>query len=346
MYIQSSDKNPEGTLISLTCNDHFCVTLCSVGASIRSVQIPSSHGKQKNLALSFQSGSSYLNNSLYAGATLAPCAGRISNGQLAVGSQRFLLTRNENKKHCLHSGTHSASFLNWETVSVKELPDSAEVCFRCSLPDKCDGFPGNRIFTVIYTLSEAHELTVRYHAVSDQDTYFNMTNHSYFNLTGDFTRSACDHSLQISASRYIYNDNEFIPAGIACVNDIPFDFRKPVSLSSLMKKHPENQQLKTNRGYNHAFILDHTVSPQLCFKSPDQNLSLKISSDAPCVVVYSGGFIEYGLALADNQLSCPGCAVAFEFQDYPDAPGNHNFPFLITSAGQSWTRTIQYSFCE
>lgn len=345
MNITFLHQSAQYTLLSLTCKDSFQVTLNSIGASIRSIGYTDSAEKFKNIALSFASDSDYTGNTLYAGATLGPCAGRISNGWLSLPAKKYHLTRNEKNRHCLHSGIHSVSFINWTLVSIREEDTCAEALFQCTLPDCCDGFPGNRTFSVSYLLNEAHELTVRYRAVSDKTTYFNMSNHSYFNLSGNFEESVYDHLLQIHADSYIYNDDEFIPEGIAPVENSPFDFRKPVSLTRQMKAFSDNAQLTVSRGYNHAFLLNkNNELPQLVFTSPDSVKKLFISSDAPCVVVYSGGFIESGLPLSGNQISCPGCAAAFEFQDYPDAPGNHGFPFHYTEAGKEWTRYIKYSF--
>lgn len=341
-FLQNSSKC---TLLSLVCKDSFQVTLHSMGASVRSIGYMDSTNHFKNIAFSFASDSAYTGNPLYAGATLGPCAGRISHGQLSLPEKTYSLARNEKSRHCLHSGTHSVSFLNWTLVSVQKEETYAEALFQCTLPHGCDSFPGNRTFTVSYTLNEAHELTVKYRAISDKTTYFNMTNHSYFNLSGNFTEPAWNHELQIQADSYVYNDEEFIPVGIAPVADSPFDFRNSVSLCQQMKKFPNHPQLTVSQGYNHSFILNrNTTLPQLVFSSPDNSQKLFISSDAPCVVLYSGGFIDSGLPLAGNQTSCPGCAAAFEFQDYPDAPGNHGFPFHYTEAGEEWTRYIKYSF--
>lgn len=345
MNITFLHRSAQYTLLLLTCKDSFQITLNSIGASVRSVGYTDSADKFKNIAFSFSSDSDYTGNPLYAGTTLGPCAGRISGGLLCLPEKSYSLTRNEKNKHCLHSGIHSVSFINWTLVSIREENTSAEVLFQCTLPDGCDGFPGNRTFSVSYLLNEAHELTVRYRAISDKTTYFNMSNHSYFNLSGNFEESVYDHLLQIHADSYIYNDDEFIPEGIAPVENSPFDFRKPVSLARQMKAFPDHPQLTVSRGYNHAFLLNkNNELPQLVFSSPDNAQKLFVSSDAPCVVVYSGGFIDSGLRLSGNQISCPGCAAAFEFQDCPDAPGNHGFPFHYTEAGKEWTRYIQYTF--
>lgn len=345
MDITYLHRSSDYTVLSMTCKDSFQVTLNSIGASIRSVGYMDHANKFKNIAFSFANDSDYTQNPLYAGATLGPCAGRISNGQLTIENEKYILTKNENHRHCLHSGNHSVSFQNWTLVSIKNQNDTAEVIFQCTLPDRCDGFPGNRIFSVSYTLNEAHDLTVKYTAFSDKMTYFNMSNHSYFNLSGNFTKDVYDHLLQIHADYYISNNNEFIPDSTVTVKSSPFDFRKPVSLSQQIKSYPDNPQLIVNHGYNHAFLLNKDISvPQLFFYSPDKTTQLLISSDAPCVVLYTGGFIENGLRLAGNQFSCPGCAAAFEFQDYPDAPGSHGFPFYYTKARKEWTRYIRYTF--
>lgn len=336
------------SMIRLTCQDGFFVSFLTVGAAIRQIGFCSCTDHLQNLALSFQQEETYLSNPLYAGATLAPTAGRISHGQLPLGTNLFSLSKNENDVHCLHGGFENASFRNWDLRSAA-VNDSGEakVSFSCTLPDGLDGFPGNRRITVTYTLTEDHALTVFYEAVSDQDTYFNLSNHSYFNLSGDFSHSALDHALQIHADRYLCNAPDFIPEGIADVTGTPFDFRQPIAPSAQCLKYPDDVQLQRNQGYNHGFILNHatdTDSPDLICTSPDGSAQMTVSSDAPCMVLYSGGYIDGTFSLITGQTSVPSCALAFEFQDYPDAPGGHGFPYRITPAGDTWTRRICYHF--
>lgn len=128
-----------------------------------------------------------------------------------------------------------------------------------------------------------------------------------------------------------------------------------------MQIYPNDIQLKRNQGFNHEFILNHDSpnhdkneritmplpspnTPDLICTSPDNSIQLRITSDAPCVVLYSGGYLENGIKLKDKQLTSPGCALAFEFQDYLDAPGNFDFPYHITKAGELWNRQICYRF--
>ena len=243
---KNTNKSPffdiykEYNTVKLTCNDGFSVILCSVGASIRQILFPTSDGFLKNIALAFDQDSAYFGNSLYAGATLAPCAGRISQGKLPINGTVYSLSLNENNTNTLHGGFHNASFKNWGLVSaeVNVNNDIAVVVFKIVLEDGLDGFPGNREIKAVYTLQKNHTLTLRYEAVSDKDTYFNISNHTYFNLTGDFSKSALDHKLQIQADRYILNTPEFTPEGISKVDGTPFDLRQPAVLQEQIKAYP------------------------------------------------------------------------------------------------------------
>ena len=346
-----SDICKEYNIVNLTCNDGFSVILCSVGASIRQILFPSSDGVLKNIALAFEQDSAYFGNSLYAGATLAPCAGRISQGKLPINDKVYSLSLNENDTNTLHGGFHNASFKNWELISAEVKNDeTATVIFKILLEDGLDGFPGNREIKAVYTLKEDHTLTLKYEAVSDKDTYFNISNHTYFNLTGDFSKSALDHKLQIQADQYILNTPEFIPESISKVNGTPFDLRQSAVLQEQIKAYPNDVQIKRNRGYNHEYILNHNLSAKsltdLICTAPDDSLELQISSDSPCVVVYSGGYFETGIELKENQTTSPDCALAFEFQDYLDAPNGHGFPYNIVRAGELWKREIRYRFVK
>ncbi len=346
-------------LIQLICQDGFSLTLSSLGASIRQILCPVGSSRLQNIALSFSEEEDWRSNSLYAGATLAPTAGRISKGLLPLKNGICQLSRNENNCHSLHGGFHNASFQNWELLSAEQTDSCVCVTFTLTLPDGLDGFPGNRQLRAIYTLAEQHVLTLRYEALSDRETYFNLSNHCYFNLSGDFSRSAKDHILKIRAGRCLVNAPDFIPEGSQNVTDTPFDFRQPTSLKEQQDRFPGDDQLLRNQGYNHGFILDHrslrscdapssempeSTKADLICTLPGSPVTLSISSDAPCMVLYSGGYIPEGLALAGGQYSVPSCALAFEFQDYPDAPGSHGFPYETTPSGTLWNRTIAYRF--
>lgn len=356
-------------LVTLTCPDGFSVMLSSAGAAVRAVLCPQPDGSLKNIALSFADDAAYAGNGLYAGAVLAPAAGRISNGVLPVGGRMIHLTRNENGVHTLHGGAQNASFRNWTITETGYSEAEASVTFSLTLPDGLDGFPGTRHLTASYRLTSSRALSLTLTAISDKETYIDMSSHAYFNLSGDFGRDALSHELLIRSRSVAVNRPDFIPDRIVPVESTPFDFTSERSLKEQMAAYPGDPQLKGNCGWNHCFVLEREAGedpmdkPALTCSHPGSSVRLRAYTDAPCMVLYSGGYIETGLPLmaglhAEDSTrpecavsrvpviarSVPSCGLAFEFQGYADAPGGHGFPYRLTPAGQLWTRRIRWEF--
>lgn len=318
------------------------VEILSAGAAISRILVPDLAGNFENIVLSFADKSTYYGNSLYAGAILGPVAGRISGARLPLNNSVCHLTKNDGDNH-LHGGHHSLSFLNWNLQSQTENHGEGtwNVVLHAFLPDGTDGFPGNRHFTASYTLCNDNSLILHYSAVSDQDTYFNLSNHSYFNLSGDFTVSALTQNLQIKAEDYVENNAEHLPIGFSSVSGTPFDFNIPCTLKENMKKYPKHPQLLQAEGYNNGFALS---SPTAVLSHKATGRRMELSTDAPCLVLYSGGYIPDDLLLAGNIFSSPSCAVALEAQDFPDAPNCPAFSRSYTKAGERFNRLIRYQF--
>lgn len=326
-------------------NGQIAVVLSSCGAAIHGI-----YDRGENLTLTL---SSPCRNPLYAGATLAPNAGRLSDGRLLLPDGPVPLSKNDGQ-HQLHGGFHNLSFCNWAVADIKKAPDAGSVTFFCCLPDGIDGYPGNRSFTVCYTFTNDHALMVRYHAESDRPTYINMANHAYFNLSGDFTSSVLSHRLQIAAARYTTLRPDHIPSGIAPCAGSPFDFSHPCTLEEQAQKYPCHPQLEIGHGYNHGFLLDSPcdfsvmqkdAGPCLTLEEPVSGRMLRVYTDAPCIVVYSGGFIGDALVLEDGVRTADSCAVAIECQDLPDTPSLAPERMRLTTPVQPFDRTIVYQFC-
>ncbi len=286
------EKN--ASFVTVRAEDDFTVTFSCFGASVARLQVPVA-GMLRDVLLGFQNPEDYQGNDLYAGATLAPTAGRIQDGRLPVGQTVHQLSQNENGRTSLHGGFHNASFRLWKLESAQQYgADSSEnrsegtacawsgtgsraescaescvkVIFSITLPDQLDGFPGNRDMKVCYTVGSAHELRIDYSVRSDRDTYVNLSNHSYFNLAekegahwGAGDSSPAQHLLQINADRVIYTDGEFFPTDAVSVQGTLFDFRtavRPEQYLSACKNESasaEKEQLRIGKGYNHAWIL-------------------------------------------------------------------------------------------
>lgn len=313
-----------------------------------------------SLALSLDTVSGYRRNPLYAGATLAPNAGRISDGRLKLPQGLFPLTRNDGS-HQLHGGASCLSFCNWDVTDLRQARSACTVAFCCHLSDGVDGYPGNRRFTVRYRLTDEHALMIRYEASSDCPTYINMANHAYFNLLGDFSVPVDDHQISVAASRYTELRPDHIPEKVSTCSGTPFDFSFPHSLSRQAKKYPRHPQLEIGRGYNHGFLLDcpcdfsemddelilnayRKMPPSLTLKEPLTGRQMQVYTDAPCIVLYSGGFIGKELLLEDKIPSSDSCALAVECQDIPDTPNFAPEKMVLTTPERPFSRTVIYQF--
>ncbi len=341
----SSGRSVQDTCVTITAADGFTVVLGSVGASIRRIYAVLSDGTSRELALGFQYPSAYLGNALYAGAVLAPTGGRICDGLLHLGDRLVQLEKNEGDVN-LHGGSVSGSFLNWDVERAEVVDTMAIVTFALTLPDGLCGFPGNRRFTAVYTLTEDHTLSLTLSAVSDRDTVFNLSSHLYLDLNGRFDGSVMDMPLQIDADVYFPMSEGFVPQSPCPVAGTHYDFRAEKKPRDLLLAHRQDEQAIRNRGYNNAFLLSAPVDTEgmrhvLTAFAADRMIRLDMASDAPSMVMYSGGWIPDDLTLLSGQNSQPSCAMAFECQKSLDAPER---PLAYTLANQMDVRTIRWEF--
>lgn len=292
----------------LTNSHGTSVVLCDAGASVRRVETVDRLGNFSNIALSPCASDENLSRIAYAGATLGPSAGRVPDGWLLMGGQRLSLTQNEGVHH-LHGGLRNLSDERWLCVGA----DRAAARFLCDVEAGRDGYPGNRRFTVDYTLSEDDRLTIRLRAETDAPTWVSLSNHLYWNLSGDFSTTVDDHSLRISAGRAYWNNAEHIPAECRTVAGTPFDFRDAALLGPRLAI--ADAQLLASRGYNNLYLLQSVSAAELAH-APSGRV-VRLSTDLPALVCYSGGYLDGSLALAEGGYANAACALALEPQLLP-----------------------------
>ena len=302
------EKNTEEITLS---NTALKIVFSSYGAGVRSIRIRKNDACFENIALTLKPEEADMKNPLYAGATLAPAAGRIEGGVLYLDNVRYPLTKNEQGKHHLHGGEENLSFSLWD---ITEHTDRTLI-FSNSLKDGTDGYPGNRKFSVKYTLEE-HALEIQLYAESDKKTYFNLSNHTYFNLNA-FSSSGLNQYLTIQAGQVILNNRKHIPQNTINTAGSEFDFLSPVNIGRRIDAYPESIQFRTARGLNHYFLLSENgeSSPACCLTAADKRTTLRLYTDAPALVLYTGGFIDNSSHYendGDEAPAYPGCAIAME----------------------------------
>ena len=269
----------------------------------------------------------------YLGAVVGRNANRVGGAKFVMNGQTVILPANEGTT-CLHSGPDGWSHRLWE----KKAHSANSLTLGIFSPDGDQGFPGNAEMTVTYTI-ENDGLTIRYRAVSDRDTVFNVTNHAYFNLFGqDKPERAMDQELMIPARAFCPDDAKNIPTGeLRNVEGTPFDFGcfKAIGRDIGMDYEP----LHLQGGYDHNFVNVEPVCAVM--RNPENGLTMTVTTDLPGVQVYAGNFLDNtGKGIVYGKRS----GVALETQYFPDAVNHPEWVQPFVKAGEVWESVTRYAF--
>ncbi len=319
-------------MIKLQTED-VILTLLPMGASIYKLETKNNQGLFKNIVLNHKNPDDYANNNPeYYGNTCGRVAGRIKDATFTIDDTTYNLTKNCNNKHTHHGGIDALNSVVWDYEITED--DETHVCtFTYSSKDMDNGFPGNVDFMIEYVLHE-NTLCVNYFAKSDKNTYINLTNHTYFNLS-DNHEHIYKHMLELDSSHYVSLDEENMPVDIVSCEDSIFDFSTPNNFYAL--KNIENNALKVQKGYDHTFLLDKLKDFSLRLSSKDGGRSVTIKASYPAVVIYTNNF-----AKNDNVHT----GIAIEPQYAPNAMNDDRFFIPITGPKRYYTETIKYIFNE
>lgn len=295
-------------LTSITNRNGLIAMFSTRGASLQRLLVPDAHGFLTNVVLSPSDPLSPRSLNAYAGAIIGPMMGRVRNSRLVWNESTAILDSNDGVNH-LHGGKYGFSELIWDLVMNREN----EVAFEINIPDQFGGYPGYRTVRVTYLLSDKNELHIQINAKSDVPTWFNITSHIYWNLSGKSSESIESHTLQIHASRVFFNRLDHTIECSQEVNGTPFDFRQPNSLTFL-KTDLNDVQLHQSKGLNHLFELDPVPNEhsQLLFTHPASGRSLSIRTTLPAIWVYSGGYLNESMILDDNRQAYSNLGLAIE----------------------------------
>lgn len=313
--------------------------LCSMGASIVLLEVPDASGAFLNVALPPTDFAG--NDPALAGRTVGPCCGRIKGGTIMIDGKAYQLERNEGANH-LHGGASGCAWQNWRGEQLSP----AHVRFEIELPDGLAGYPGNRRIAVDYTASEAC-LEAVYTVDTDFPTYINMTNHTYWDLSGRFDGSAMRQTLEIAADRYVRNSPDQALKDIVPAQGGAFDFTAPAVPADRLREYPQDAQLLLGNGFDNYFLLSDGLrrewgyEARLC--SPDSGVRMTLYTDQTSVVFYSGGGLDARERLGGVR-GGPGCALALEAQGLPDPFHLAGLDPDIARPGSTWQRAIRWQF--
>lgn len=336
---------PDGapvTAYTLTNRHGMQVKLLDLGAIISEVHVPDRNGKMADVVLGFDSVAPYLANKAFLGAVIGRFGNRIAKGQFSLDGKDYQLAINNAPNH-LHGGEQGFHQVLWQAVPF-ETAEAVGIAFTRSSPDGEDGYPGKLDVTVVYELNNDNALTLRYHAVTDQATPVNLTNHSYFNLAGQGDILA--HEIVIHADRYTPVDAGSIPTGeLADVAGTPFDLRTPTAIGAgIAFDHP---QIAIGRGYDHNFVLNKQAGQRMSLaalvREPQSGRVMQVYTEEPGVQFYSGNFLD-GSQPGKGRAHGHRSAFCLETQHFPDSPNHPHFPDSILRPGQVYQTETVYRF--
>ena len=331
-------------LYTLTNDNGMEVCVTNFGGRIVSLMAPGADGNLRDVVLGFDSIQAYYpeNNQTDFGAAIGRYANRIDHGRLPVGGDTIQLPVN-NFGHTLHGGPEGWQYKVYEVVSATD----STLTLAMDSPDGDNGFPGNVKATVTYTLRPDNSLAIDYAATTDKPTVINMTNHSYFNLSGDASTPVTDNLLTVNASGYTPVDSTFMTTGeILAVEGTPMDFRQPRAVGENIKDFAD-EQIKNGNGYDHNYVLDTNgdiTVPAAVLTSPASGITLSVYTDEPGIQVYSGNFLDGTVKGKKGVTYNQHAGLCLETQKYPDSPNKPEWPSVALTPDRHYESHTVFVF--
>ncbi len=345
---RSEYRGDSTALYTLTNASGMEVCITNFGGRIVSISVPGKDGAFKDVVLGFDSVQAYYpeTNGTDFGAAIGRYANRINQGKFTLDGKEYQLPQN-NFGHCLHGGTDMGT-RGWQYRVYKvESSNDSTLVLSIDSPDGDNGFPGNVKATVTYTLRADNALDISYSAMTDAPTIINMTNHSYFNLSGDPNKPVTDQVLTINASNFTPVDSTYMTTGeILPVEGTPMDFRNAKLVGAEIEKF-DYEQLKNGNGYDHNWVLDtkgdDTVEAASLY-CPATGIFLQVYTNEPGIQVYSGNFLDGTLTGKGGVVYKQRTGLCLETQKYPDTPNKPQWPTAVLRPGEKYNSRCIFKF--
>lgn len=339
---QTEVNNAKTGLYTLKNKSGMEVCITNFGGRIVSIMVPDKNGNMQDVVLGFDSIADYVNIPSDFGASIGRYANRINQGRIVLDGETIQLPQN-NFGHCLHGGPKGWQYQVYEANPIDET--TLELT-RIS-PDGDSNFPGNVTAKVLFKLTDDNAIDIKYSATTDKKTVINMTNHSYFNLSGNPSKAATDHILYVNADNYTPVDSTFMTTGeIVTVKDTPMDFTTPKTIGQDITNF-DFVQLKNGNGYDHNWVLNTNGDiAQLAAKltSPESGITLEVYTNEPGIQFYAGNFLD-GTVKGKHGIYYPlRSALCLETQHYPDSPNKADWPSVVVRPGEKYHSTCIYKF--
>jgi aldose 1-epimerase len=325
------------------------VDIITYGGIITSWTAPDKDGKYANIVLGYDSLAQYQRSNPYFGALIGRYGNRIAKGKFTIDGQTYSLPIN-NDPNSLHGGTTGFDKVLWDVISSETSDNGATLVLGYKSKDMEMGYPGNLDVKVTYALTNEDALDVKYEATTDKKTVVNLTQHTYFNLSGDFKKDILDHEVSIAADKFLPVDATLIPTGkLQDVTNTPFDFRTPKAIGKDIAA--KDDQLTKGKGYDHCWALNPVESvSQLRSVSkvlhPSTGRVIEILTNEPGIQFYTGNFLDGTLPMPGGGTYSYRSGFCLETQHYPDSPNQKSFPTTLLEPGQKYSSNTVFKFSK
>lgn len=348
LKIEKTDfgKLPDGQtaeLYTLKNANGMEAKITNYGGIITHLTAPDSSGVFEDVVLGYDSLSGYLKSSPYFGAIVGRYGNRIAKGKFTLEGKTYTLAVNNMVNH-LHGGTVGFDKVVWKAEPIEGEEPTLKLSYLSK--DGEEGYPGNLNVTVTYTLQKNNSLKIDYTATTDKATVINLTNHTYFNLTGS-KRDILEHQLTLNADRFLPVNETLIPTGeLKPVAGNVFDFTKATAIGARIND-PKDLQIKYGGGYDHCWVLnkeDKELSLAATVYEPTTGRIMEVQTTEPAIQFYTGNFLDGSITGKKGTNYTKRFAFCLETEHYPDSPNQSTFPTVVLKPGETYQTTTIYTF--
>ncbi|WP_460954075.1 aldose epimerase family protein [Spirosoma litoris] len=324
-------RNAKGMVVQIT----------NYGGYIVSWTAADKTGKQEEIILGVPTFADYLKGTPSLGPIIGRFGNRIAKGKFTIDGQEYTLAQNTNGNH-IHGGPIGFDKQLWE-ATTKDGNEPALVLKYLS-KDGDQGFPGNLSVEVTYTLQKDNALRIDYKATTDKPTIINLTNHTYFNLSG-LKQDVLNQELMVAASQFLPTDPKQIPTGeLKPVVGTPFDFTKPTVIGKNINDTTDTQ-IKYGKGYDHCWVFTNpakTLKLGATVYEPTSGRFMEMFTTEPAVQVYTANNLNGSFKSKDGVAFTKRFGLCLETEHFPDSPNHPNFPTTVLRPNETYKSTTVY----
>lgn len=338
---------PDGEAVSLYTlrnKNGMTVGIINYGGTIVSWTAPDKNGKYEDITLGCDSIGGYVKGVPYFGAIVGRYGNRIAKGKFNLEGKTYTLAVNNIGNH-LHGGIKGFDKVLWTAMPISGDDPALKLTYTSKEGE--EGYPGNLVVEVVYTLQKDNALKIDYRATTDKATVVNLTNHAYFNLTGNSNNTILDHELVLSADKFLPVDKTLIPTGeLKSVTGTPFDFTKNFKIGTRIND-TTDMQIQYGGGYDHAWILtdtSKTLRLAATVTEPTSGRVMDVLTTEPAIQFYTGNFLN-GEVIGKGGIAYQRrSGLCLETEHYPDSPNQSKFPTTVLKPGEVYQTTTVYKF--